>query len=210
VEIAARGWGRNMGSKRFVDINLASLEPTNQSDNWVTMGEHKLHVDENGISVSWGDRLQLTGHYMLKLIVTKDEVLREFKLVFGRHFTREEIKRLGITVEGADPTSDEMKQAIYNMRASDLVSIFTKLPHEPSGKFCRTLLRKLDELELSTRTANCLKNDNIVYVGDLVQKTEAEMLRTPNCSRKSLNEIKKVLVSMGLHLGMEIPNWPAE
>jgi DNA-directed RNA polymerase subunit alpha len=103
-----------------------------------------------------------------------------------------------------------MKQAIYNMRASDLVSIFTKLPHEPSGKFCRTLLRKLDELELSTRTANCLKNDNIVYVGDLVQKTEAEMLRTPNCSRKSLNEIKKVLVSMGLHLGMEIPNWPAE
>jgi DNA-directed RNA polymerase subunit alpha len=60
------------------------------------------------------------------------------------------------------------------------------------------------------RSANCLKNDNIVYIGDLVQKTEAEMLRTPNFGRKSLNEIKEVLANMGLHLGMEIANWPPE
>jgi len=76
--------------------------------------------------------------------------------------------------------------------------------------FNRNLLRKVDELELSVRSANCLKNDNIVYIGDLVQKTEAEMLRTPNFGRKSLNEIKEVLAQMGLHLGMEIPNWPPE
>ncbi|MBL8704095.1 MAG: DNA-directed RNA polymerase subunit alpha [Rhodospirillales bacterium] len=76
--------------------------------------------------------------------------------------------------------------------------------------FNRNLLRKVDELELSVRSANCLKNDNIVYIGDLVQKTEAEMLRTPNFGRKSLNEIKEVLSNMGLHLGMEIPNWPPE
>jgi DNA-directed RNA polymerase subunit alpha len=76
--------------------------------------------------------------------------------------------------------------------------------------FSRHLLRKVDELELSVRSANCLKNDNIVYIGDLVQKTEAEMLRTPNFGRKSLNEIKEVLSEMGLHLGMEIPNWPPE
>jgi DNA-directed RNA polymerase subunit alpha len=74
----------------------------------------------------------------------------------------------------------------------------------------KNLLRKVDELELSVRSANCLKNDNIVYIGDLVQKTEAEMLRTPNFGRKSLNEIKEVLANMGLHLGMEIPNWPPE
>ena len=67
-----------------------------------------------------------------------------------------------------------------------------------------------DELELSVRSANCLKNDNIVYIGDLIQKTEAEMLRTPNFGRKSLNEIKEVLAQMGLHLGMEVPNWPPE
>jgi DNA-directed RNA polymerase subunit alpha len=76
--------------------------------------------------------------------------------------------------------------------------------------FNRNLLRKVDELELSVRSANCLKNDNIIYIGDLVQKTEQEMLRTPNFGRKSLNEIKEVLAQMGLHLGMEIPGWPPE
>jgi DNA-directed RNA polymerase subunit alpha len=74
----------------------------------------------------------------------------------------------------------------------------------------RFLLKKVDELELSVRSANCLKNDNIIYIGDLVQKTEAEMLRTPNFGRKSLNEIKEVLSSMGLRLGMDIPGWPPE
>jgi DNA-directed RNA polymerase subunit alpha len=76
--------------------------------------------------------------------------------------------------------------------------------------FNRNLLRKVDELELSVRSANCLKNDNIVYIGDLVQKTEGEMLRTPNFGRKSLNEIKEVLTQMGLHLGIEIADWPPE
>ncbi len=76
--------------------------------------------------------------------------------------------------------------------------------------FNRNLLRKVDELELSVRSANCLKNDNIIYIGDLVQKTDAEMLRTPNFGRKSLNEIKEVLGHMNLHLGMQIPEWPPE
>jgi DNA-directed RNA polymerase subunit alpha len=76
--------------------------------------------------------------------------------------------------------------------------------------FNPNLLRKVDELELSVRSANCLKNDNIIYIGDLVQKTEAEMLRTPNFGRKSLNEIKEVLSHMNLHLGMQIPDWPPE
>ncbi len=80
----------------------------------------------------------------------------------------------------------------------------------PELAFNAALLKKVDELELSVRSANCLKNDNIVYIGDLIQKTEAEMLRTPNFGRKSLNEIKEVLASMGLHLGMEVPNWPPE
>jgi len=76
--------------------------------------------------------------------------------------------------------------------------------------FSPYLLKKVDELELSVRSANCLKNDNIVYIGDLVQKTEGEMLKTPNFGRKSLNEIKDVLVNMGLKFGMDIPNWPPE
>jgi DNA-directed RNA polymerase subunit alpha len=80
----------------------------------------------------------------------------------------------------------------------------------PGIEFNPAFLKKVDELELSVRSANCLKNDNIVYIGDLVQKTEAEMLRTPNFGRKSLNEIKEVLAQMGLHLGMEVPGWPPE
>jgi DNA-directed RNA polymerase subunit alpha len=101
----------------------------------------------------------------------------------------------------------------------DQLSIFVNFD-EPEGagraedddglEFNPLLLKKVDELELSVRSANCLKNDNIVYIGDLIQKTEAEMLRTPNFGRKSLNEIKEVLASMGLHLGMEVPSWPPE
>ncbi|MEI6440793.1 MAG: DNA-directed RNA polymerase subunit alpha [Alphaproteobacteria bacterium] len=81
---------------------------------------------------------------------------------------------------------------------------------KPELPFNPALLKKVDELELSVRSANCLKNDNIVYIGDLIQKTEAEMLRTPNFGRKSLNEIKEVLAGMNLHLGMDVPNWPPE
>ncbi len=84
----------------------------------------------------------------------------------------------------------------------------SEMPLEP--QFNPSLLKKVDELELSVRSANCLKNDNIVYIGDLIQKTEAEMLRTPNFGRKSLNEIKEVLAQMGLHLGLEVPGWPPE
>jgi len=86
----------------------------------------------------------------------------------------------------------------------------TAEPETNANQLNRFLLKKVDELELSVRSANCLKNDNIIYIGDLVQKTEAEMLRTPNFGRKSLNEIKEVLASMGLRLGMEIPGWPPE
>ena len=81
---------------------------------------------------------------------------------------------------------------------------------KPDLPFNPALLKKVDELELSVRSANCLKNDNIVYIGDLIQKTEGEMLRTPNFGRKSLNEIKEVLTTMGLSLGMDVPNWPPE
>ncbi|MDR0484106.1 MAG: DNA-directed RNA polymerase subunit alpha [Alphaproteobacteria bacterium] len=74
--------------------------------------------------------------------------------------------------------------------------------------FDKNLLKKVDDLEFSVRSANCLKNDNIIYIGDLVQKTEADMLKTPNFGRKSLNEIKAVLENMGLNLGMQVDSWP--
>ena len=100
---------------------------------------------------------------------------------------------------------DQLKPFInFDEPESETESVQEELP------FNKNLLRKVDELELSVRSANCLKNDNIVYIGDLVQKTEAEMLRTPNFGRKSVNEIKEVLAKMGIHLGMETPGWPPE
>jgi DNA-directed RNA polymerase subunit alpha len=95
--------------------------------------------------------------------------------------------------------------------SSPMIGLAASAPEESdTNQLNRYLLKKVDELELSVRSANCLKNDNIIYIGDLVQKTEAEMLRTPNFGRKSLNEIKEVLSSMGLRLGMDIPGWPPE
>ena len=70
------------------------------------------------------------------------------------------------------------------------------------------LIRPVDDLELTVRSANCLKAENIYYIGDLIQRTEVELLKTPNLGKKSLTEIKDVLASRGLALGMRIENWP--
>jgi DNA-directed RNA polymerase subunit alpha len=127
--------------------------------------------------------------------------------------------KLIMTVETNGSMSPEDAVAYAARILQDQLSVFinfdepSKIVHEdvrPELEFNAALLKKVDELELSVRSANCLKNDNIVYIGDLIQKSEAEMLRTPNFGRKSLNEIKEVLAQMGLHLGMEVPNWPPE
>ncbi|MEX2642473.1 MAG: DNA-directed RNA polymerase subunit alpha [Acetobacterales bacterium] len=127
--------------------------------------------------------------------------------------------KLSLTVETNGAVSPEDAVALAARILQDQLQLFINFEEPQAAReeseadelpFNRNLLRKVDELELSVRSANCLKNDNIIYIGDLVQKTEAEMLRTPNFGRKSLNEIKEVLSQMGLHLGMEIPQWPPE
>ena len=127
--------------------------------------------------------------------------------------------KLTMTIETNGSATGEDAIAFAARILQDQLSVFVNFD-EPQKEaeedtvtelaFNPALLKKVDELELSVRSANCLKNDNIVYIGDLIQKTEAEMLRTPNFGRKSLNEIKEVLASMGLHLGMEVPAWPPE
>jgi DNA-directed RNA polymerase subunit alpha len=127
--------------------------------------------------------------------------------------------RLLLTVETNGTIGAEDAVALAARILQDQLQLFInfeeprQISHEEAREdlpFNRNLLRKVDELELSVRSANCLKNDNIVYIGDLVQKTEQEMLRTPNFGRKSLNEIKEVLAAMGLSLGMTVPGWPPE
>jgi len=88
------------------------------------------------------------------------------------------------------------------------LSAFDAPTQRASQQFDPILLRPVDELELTVRSANCLKAENIYYIGDLIQRTENELLKTPNLGRKSLNEIKEVLASRGLTLGMKLENWP--
>ena len=127
--------------------------------------------------------------------------------------------KLSISIETNGTVTPEDSMALAARILQDQLQLFINF-EEPTAHveedrsaelpFNKNLLRKVEELELSVRSANCLKNDNIVYIGDLVQKSEAEMLRTPNFGRKSLNEIKEVLTQMGLNLGMDIPTWPPE
>ncbi len=128
------------------------------------------------------DKLTLT-------IETDGSVNGEDAIAFAARILQDQ---LGVFVNFEEPEKEPAEEQV------------TELAFNPA------LLKKVDELELSVRSANCLKNDNIVYIGDLILKTEAEMLRTPNFGRKSLNEIKEVLAGMGLHLGMEVPDWPPE
>ena len=124
---------------------------------------------------------------------------------------------LNVTTDGSVSPEDAVAFAARIMQDQMQNFINFEEPEEEEATpevddlpFNRNLLRKVDELELSVRSANCLKNDNIVYIGDLVLRTEPEMLRTPNFGRKSLNEIREVLKVMDLELGMIIENWPPE
>lgn len=132
---------------------------------------------------------QVTNYDKLTLIVETNGVISpEDAVALSARILQEQLKPF-INFDEPEPVKEEERE---------------ELP------FNKNLLKKVEELELSVRSANCLKNDNIIYIGDLVLKTEAEMLRTPNFGRKSLNEIKEVLTKMGIHLGMDIPEWPPE
>jgi DNA-directed RNA polymerase subunit alpha len=91
---------------------------------------------------------------------------------------------------------------------ADLKGLPAQVEEKKASQIDPVLLRPVDDLELTVRSANCLKAENIYYIGDLIQRTETELLKTPNLGRKSLNEIKEVLASRGLTLGMKLENWP--
>ena len=133
---------------------------------------------------------QMTDYEKLSMdIETNGSVSPEEAIDLAAEVLQEQFSLFRIAREPVQPVVKEQKREIpYN----------------------KNLLRKINELELSVRSANCLKNDNIVYIGDLVRKTEADMLRTPNFGRKSLNEINEILKKMNLHLGMTIAAWPPE
>src|SRR5881392_4489322 len=116
-----------------------------------------------------------------------------------------------ITAEDAVRASAKIlveQLAVFAQLEGSELAAFDQPVQRSSQQFDPILLRPVDELELTVRSANCLKAENIYYIGDLIQRTENELLKTPNLGRKSLNEIKEVLASRGLTLGMKLENWP--
>lgn len=142
-----------------------------------------------------------------------------YKIENSRVGQRTDYDKLSLTIETNGSVTPEDAVALAAKILQDQLQLFINFEDvqvtaaeskEEKLPFSPHLLRKVEELELSVRSANCFKNDNIVYIGDLVQKTESEMLKTPNFGRKSLNEIKEVLANLGLKFGMEVPGWPPE
>lgn len=116
-----------------------------------------------------------------------------------------------ITAEDAVRASAKIlveQLAVFAQLEGGEVDTIVSSSSRSSSQFDPVLLRPVDELELTVRSANCLKAENIYYIGDLIQRTENELLKTPNLGRKSLNEIKEVLASRGLTLGMKLESWP--
>jgi DNA-directed RNA polymerase subunit alpha len=116
-----------------------------------------------------------------------------------------------ITAEDAVRASSKIlveQLAVFAQLEGDAINNLMSAPIASNQTFDPILLRPVDELELTVRSANCLKAENIYYIGDLIQRTENELLKTPNLGRKSLNEIKEVLASRGLTLGMKLESWP--
>ncbi len=124
---------------------------------------------------------------------------------------------LEVWTDGSVSPEDAVEGAAYILRdqlgvfvgADEVVEQVEEVVEEEKPKFNENLFRRIDELELSVRSANCLENSNIKYIGELVVKTEAEMLRTKNFGRKSLNEIKEILSEMNLSLGMKLEGFPS-
>ncbi len=143
-----------------------------------------------------------------------------YEVSAARVAQRTDLDKLVMTIEtnGAIDPEQALREAVYILQ--DQLTVFGSIKSEQPGKgfveedinnpppLDPILMRPVDDLELTVRSANCLKSEQVLYIGDLIQRTENELLKTPNLGRKSLNEIKEVLATHGLTLGMKLENWP--
>ncbi len=201
MELTARGWGKDHGEREIAKRDLATakigrFDTYSRSETYVTpklpegrrnaFWHDRGSISEPSVEIRLDAKIVLNGDYLLRVTFDRKEIANLFFLLYS------------------DCTLEDLLTIFNGIRSLHEHGPLQRLPFSP------VMLKKTDELELSVRSANCLKNENIVYIGDLVRKREAEMLRTPNYGRKSLNEIKEVLSRLGLHLGMELPGWPPE
>ena len=206
----------------------------NTSDVEIMDPDHVICTLENGASISMELTVDSGKGYVPAMnhedynnkigVISVDSIfspieLVDFKVDQTRVGQRTDYDKLTIRIktDGSIRPDDALAQAGAILRDHFAVFVnFDEFPDRGTKEdanefpFNKNLLRKVDELELSVRSANCLKNENIFYIGDLIQRSESDMLRTPNFGRKSLNEIKALLATMGLSFGMNVPGWPPD
>lgn len=217
MQVTVRGWARDMGPRTLLKEELAYADVTEQHLGRLERGSTYFKLHRSVVEGSRGFRkvdytarifahadLNMNGSYLVQLELDRADVTRLFYLMNGDRALPELFE-----------TFSALKLLETWGRSSQRSAKVTEIIEgsEPrASAFNPAFLKKADDLQLSVRSANCLKNAEIVYVGDLVQQTEAELLRMPGpfFGRKSVNEIKAALLEIGLHLGMEIPGWPPE
>jgi hypothetical protein len=213
MKIIATGWSRNMGGNHIGDLDLEEAEIRSIDEGeWPPPGGVIIRYSDDQVIVTWHQQgLRLTGDYRVGVEVSKAEI--------------EMLAELVVKKNGAKDKSPEDERE-PRMTRKDLGRLLCRTPPEDLAEALRfamfqhgwarpridnlNLLRRVNVLNLSTRCFNCLGNANICYIGDLVQKTEEEMLQLPNFGWRSLYEIREQLNRIGLQLGMELPGWPPE
>ncbi|MCP5238003.1 MAG: DNA-directed RNA polymerase subunit alpha [Zoogloeaceae bacterium] len=191
---------------------IAHLAPGGKLDMQIKIEEGRGYVPGN-VRLPVGDS-KVIGRVVLDASFSPVRRV-SYQVESARVEQRTDLDRLVIDIEtnGAVDPEEAIRYAARVMM--DQLSVFADLEGTPAAveqpkapAIDPVLLRPVDDLELTVRSANCLKAENIYYIGDLIQRTETELLKTPNLGRKSLNEIKEVLASRGLTLGMKLENWP--
>ncbi|MFT3736098.1 MAG: DNA-directed RNA polymerase subunit alpha [Rhodocyclaceae bacterium] len=194
------------------DHVIAHLAPGGKLDMQIRVEQGRGYVPGNTRPVSAESKT--IGRVMLDASFSPVRRV-SYQVESARVEQRTDLDRLVIDIEtnGAVEPEEAIRYAARVLM--DQLSVFADLEGTPVAEVKPAaptidpiLLRPVDDLELTVRSANCLKAENIYYIGDLIQRTETELLKTPNLGRKSLNEIKDVLASRGLTLGMKLENWP--
>ena len=215
MQVTVRGWARDMGSRTLLKEELAFADVSEERTGWLDKGTTYFKLDRSVWELPGGHRkvdytarifahaeLNMNGSYLVQLELNRADVTRLFYLMNGDRALPELLEtfsafKLLEAVGRSSRRPATAKPVIEDSEPADLA-------------FNPAFLKKVRELEFLPQTRARLENNKIIYIGDLVQLTEANLLRMPNMGRKALNEIKEVLVQMGLHLGMEIPGWPPE
>lgn len=191
---------------------IAHVAPGGKLDMEIQVRQGRGYEPSNARPVS--EESKAIGHIMVDASFSPVRRV-SYMVESARVEQRTDLDRLVIDIEtnGAIEPEEAIRYAARVLM--DQLSVFAELegtePVEESVESITidpVLLRPVDDLELTVRSANCLKAENIYYIGDLIQRTETELLKTPNLGRKSLNEIKEVLATRGLTLGMKLENWP--